>query len=96
MAAAFRFARQAATASGEPVTVSTSGNRVQVKDGGGVPLPHPARGGAYDVAAPGGITLGGAGVTFDAMGRAGADAAVQIGGRTVLTIVGETGCLISP
>ena len=103
VAAAFRHARQLAVAGGEPVrvTVATaSGIEVRLESGGSVA--HPARGGSYSVANPEGISLSGAVVVFDALGRAldtgGAptDFEIQVAGRKVLDIVGETGCLLTP
>ncbi|MBN1140752.1 MAG: hypothetical protein JXB25_02985 [Deltaproteobacteria bacterium] len=103
VAAAFRHARQLAVAGGAPVRVTlATASGIEVRFDSGAAVAHPVRGGSYAVPNPDGISLSGAVVVFDALGRAldtggaPADREIRVAGRKVLDVIGETGCLVTP
>jgi MSHA pilin protein MshC len=74
--ATVRYAQKVAVAGQQRVIVTVAGNAVsacleQAATPGscGAAVPDPVRGGTLGVASPDGISIGGAGVVFDALGR---------------------------
>lgn len=54
-------------------------------------VPHPSQNGAFSGAAPSGISVTAATLTFDGYGRADADATVTIAGSRIFDVVAATG-----